>query len=103
MENLFPPAVYGLVLSLACIYFIWKLCYGNFGQQKVRVAYVTEIRTHPVKSAKPLLMKKIEMTDIGMKFDRFVYHFLQWEMKKNVFNIKRKIVFFIFSQLQSNQ
>lgn len=73
MGNLLPPAFYGLLLLVVAIHFIWKRYFGSSSQQKKRVAYVKEIRTHPVKSAGPLLMDKIEMTDIGMKFDRFVW------------------------------
>lgn len=72
--NLFSSYVYAVILVLVPLMLLF---WNRFKNQKKRrlVGYVKEIRTHPVKSAKPVICDSIEVTKLGVKHDRLVVNF----------------------------
>ena len=67
MEYLIFDHVYAIFVLLGLFIIYWSK-YQT--QKKKLVGFVKEIRTHPVKSAKPVQVKSIEVTKIGLKYDR---------------------------------
>lgn len=58
-----------LILLFTIMFWLWK---SSESRKKKLVGYVSEIRTHPVKSAKPLHHNEIEVGPLGVKHDRYV-------------------------------
>ena len=57
-----------LIFLMTIMLWLWK---RSTSRQKKLVGYVSEIRTHPVKSAKPLHYDEIEVGPLGIKHDRY--------------------------------
>ena len=76
-DNIFPLEVYITFFLSVFICFIYQKfsTYKQHLDEKGEiVAYVKEIRVHPVKSCKPLQLQEIEVTNLGFKHDRYVYY-----------------------------
>ena len=65
--KLTPPLSCLLVILLTITFWMWR---RSQSCKKQLVGYVSEIRTHPVKSAKPLHYDEIEVTPLGLEHDR---------------------------------
>ena len=73
MANLLPTEIYGVIFCLFLVWFVWqKYAKQSSASTKKIVAYVKEIRTHPVKSAKPFHQEEIDVTHLGLKHDRYI-------------------------------
>ena len=84
-----------LVLLMTIMFWLWK---SSESRKKKLVGYVSEIRTHPVKSAKPLHHDEIEVSPLGVKHDRYVIIFYSFTFfKKNY--LKSNLRFFVFKIL----
>ena len=61
------PLSYVLIILITITF--WMLRRSQSCKKQL-VGYVSEIRIHPVKSAKPLHYDRIEVTPLGLKHDR---------------------------------
>ena len=63
------PLTYVLIILMTITFWLVK---RSKSVKKQIVGYVSEIRTHPVKSAKPLHFNEIEVSPLGIQHDRYV-------------------------------
>ena len=63
------PLTYVLIILMTITFWLLK---RSKSVKKQIVGYVSEIRTHPVKSAKPLHFNEIEVNHLGIQHDRYI-------------------------------
>ena len=83
-----------LILSMTIMFWLWN---RSESRKKKLVGYVSEIRIHPVKSAKPLHHDEIEVSPLGVKHDRYCFQLLNvfciithFQCQKSRFNFIKK-------------